>query len=83
MKVKVSDTRYRRSTLIQGGLEIPVEVEVQMENSSKNQRALSKYKTHIAEKYHEPVNGKYVDAPSDNVKALYFEDELTEYGRPG
>ena len=51
MKVKVSDTKYRRSPLIQGGLEIPVEVEVQMENSSENQQALSKYQTLVAENY--------------------------------
>ena len=52
-KVKASDTKYRRSPLIQGGLEIPVEVETQMENSSENRQALSKYKTLIAENYHE------------------------------
>ena len=63
VKVKVSDTKYRRSPLIQGGLEIPVEVEVQMENSSENQQALSKYQTLVAENYHEPVNGKYVEYP--------------------
>ena len=51
VKVKVSDTKYRRSPLIQGGLEIPVEVEVQMENSSENQQALSKYQTLVAENY--------------------------------
>ena len=38
MKVKVSDTKYRRSPLIQGGLENPVEVEVQMENSSETSK---------------------------------------------
>ena len=51
VKVKVSDTKHRRSPLIQGGLEIPVEVEVQMENSSENQQALSKYQTLVAENY--------------------------------
>ena len=83
VKVKVNDTKYRRSPLIQGGLEIPVEVEVQMENSSENQQALSKYKTLIAENYHEPVNGKYVDATSDILKALYSEDELTDFEDEG
>ncbi|KAL9954833.1 hypothetical protein ACROYT_G042414, partial [Oculina patagonica] len=78
VKVKVSDTKYRRSPLIQGGLEIPVEVEVQMENSSENQQALSKYQTLVAENYHEPVNGKYVDATPDILKALDCEDELTD-----
>jgi len=81
VKVKVSDTKYGRSPLIQGGLEIPVEVEVlvQTENSSENQQALSKYKTLIAENYHEPVNGKYVDA----TPALYSDDELTDFEDEG
>jgi len=35
VKVKVSDTKYRRSPLIQGGLEIPVEVEVQMKTNKR------------------------------------------------
>ena len=83
VKVKVSDTKYRRSPLIQGGLEIPVEVEVQMENSSENQQALSKYQTLVAENYHEPVNGKYVDATPDILKALDCEDELTDFEDEG
>ena len=66
VKVKVSDTKYWRSPLIQGGLEIPVEV--QMENSSENQQALSKYKTVRAENYH---NGKYVYDALDIPKGLY------------
>ena len=41
-----------------------------MENSSENQQALSKYQTLVAENYHEPVNGKYVDATPDILKAL-------------
>ena len=81
--VKVSDTKYRRSPLIQGGLEIPVEVEVQMENSSENQQAVSKYQTLVAENYHEPVNGKYVDATPDILKALDCEDELTDFEDQG
>ena len=83
VKVKVSDTKYRRSPLIQGGLEIPVEVEVQMENSSENQQALSKYQTLVAENYREPVNGNYVDATPDILKALDCEDELTDFEDEG
>ena len=79
--VKVTDTKYRRSPLIQGGLEIPVEV--QMENSSENQKALGKYKTLIAENYHEPVNGKFVDTTPDILKALYSDDELTDFEDEG
>ena len=83
LKVKVSDTKYGRSPLIQGGLEIPIEVEVHVENSSENQQALSKYTTLIAENYHEPVNGKYVDVTPDILKALYSEDELTDFEDEG
>ena len=54
VKVKVSNTKYRRSPLIQGGLEIPIEVELHMENSAENQQALSKYLTLRAENYYEP-----------------------------
>ena len=54
VKVKVSNTNYQRSPLIQGGLEIPIEVEVHMENSAENQQALSKYLTLRAENYYEP-----------------------------
>ena len=51
-----------------------------MENSSENQQALSKYQTLVAENYREPVNGKYVDATPDILKALDCEDELTDFG---
>ena len=78
VKVKVSGTRYRRFPFIQGGLKIPVEVEVEMENSSENLQALNKYNTTlIAENYHKPVNGKYVDATPVILKAQYSENELT------
>ena len=83
VKVKVSDTKYGRSPLIQGGLEIPIEVEVHMENSSENQQALSEYTTLIAENYHEPVNGKYVYVTPDILRALYSEDELTDFEDEG
>ena len=35
LKLKVSDTKYRISPLTQGRLEISVEIEVQLENSSE------------------------------------------------
>ena len=74
VKIKASDTKYQRSPLIQGGLEIPVEVEVQMENSSENQQTPSKHKTLIAKNYHEPADGKYVDAtPTDILRSFVFQ----------
>lgn len=41
--IKVKDVNKRRSPLIQGGLEIPVEVHVKMNYSEKNKTALTKY----------------------------------------
>ena len=69
--------------LIQGRLEISVEIELQLENSSENMQVLSKYKTPVAENYHESVNGKYVDATPDILKVLYSEDKVTDFEDKG
>ena len=53
VKVEASETKYRRSLLNKGGREIPVEVHI--ENCTENQQELTKYKTVVAESYH---NGK-------------------------
>ena len=42
-------------------------------------QVLSKYKTPVAGNYHESVNGKYIDATPDILKALYSEDKLTDF----
>lgn len=78
VKVKVTDTKYRRSPLIQGGLEIPIEVQIQLKNSTYNQQALSKYKDLIEANYQEPVDGKYKDATEDILKSLMSEDEVRD-----
>ena len=46
-------------------------------------QVLSKYKTPVAENYHESVNGKYVDATPDILKGLYSEDKLTDFEDEG
>ena len=52
------DAHHRRSPLIQGGLEIPVEVTVEMD------------KTLIKEHYQEPIDGKYPDATAAILQKL-------------
>ena len=59
--VRVHDVNYQRSPLIQGGLEIPVEVTISMPFGQKNKAALDKYEQLLAEQYKEPENGKYED----------------------
>ena len=55
--VKVLNTHQCRSPLVQGDLEIPVQVIVKMECSAQNKDALFKYKS-LVEQYHkEPVDG--------------------------
>ena len=46
-------------------------------------QVLSKYKTPVAGNYHESVNGKYIDATPDILKALYSEDKLTDFEDKG
>ena len=61
VSVKVVDIHQRRSPLVQGGLEIPVEVYVAMQLSDENQKALDIYRSLIHENYEEPVNGNFPD----------------------
>ena len=48
------DTHPRGSSLVQGGLEIPVEVTVTMPYSEKNRAALDKYEELVKKHYPEP-----------------------------
>ena len=59
--VKVLDTHHRRSPLVQGGLEIPIQVIVKMECNSQNKDALSRYEALVNQYYKEPVDGKFED----------------------
>ena len=55
---KVIDINHRRSPLVQRGLEIPVEVTVEMEVTDNNVLAVKKYEALIQERYKEPVEGR-------------------------
>lgn len=61
VSVKVMDPHHRRSPLVQGGLEIPVQVNVVMEFSAQNEKALSRYEELVRQSYKEPVDGKFDD----------------------
>ena len=47
----VFDVHHQRSPLIQGGLEIPVEVIVEMADTEENRLAMAKYETMTAKRY--------------------------------
>ena len=56
------DVNHRRSPLVQGGLEIPIEVSIVMPYLDANKQALEIYRTLISEHYEEPVDGNFADA---------------------
>ena len=81
--VKVVDIRHRRSPLVQGGLEIPVQVDVRINCCEKNTLALTKYKSLVEELYKEPVDGIFEDATASILQEVYIdvssdEDELED-----
>lgn len=47
VKVEVIDPKHRRSPLVQGGLEIPVKVIIEMEHSTQGHEILARYQTLI------------------------------------
>ena len=53
----VISTTHRVSPLIQGGLEIPIRVEIKRPYNEVNDSDLKKYKQLVEENYREPVNG--------------------------
>ena len=68
--VKVVETHYRRSPFVQGGLEIPIDVTVEMPNCEKNELAIKMFQELVTEKYKEPVNEKFEDATSTILARL-------------
>ena len=59
--LKVTDENYRRSPLIQGGLEIPVEVICEMDDTPRNRAIMERYKTLVTTHYKEPgQDGQFV-----------------------
>ena len=76
---RVLDTHHRRSPLIQGGLEVPIEVHVKMEQNSRNKDAISKYEALVNQLYKEPVDGTFDDITPSILKDLEREtDDQTD-----
>ena len=72
--VTVKDVRFRLSPLIQGGLEIPVNVTASMESSSKNIQAVERFKSLVELSYKELINGNFNDCTSEILKELGAEE---------
>lgn len=66
---------YRRSPLVQGGLEIPVRVTVDMDIGDSNTQVLKKYEELVTEHYKEPENGTFDDVTASVLAALMSGDE--------
>ena len=54
LEVKLRETHYRRSPLVQGGLEIPCDLELKMPNTMRNAAMLKKYLELFEDRYEEP-----------------------------
>lgn len=67
---KVVDAHHRRSPLVQGGLEIPVLITVEMNYTSQNKEALSRYEKLVTISYEQPVDGKFQDITATILKDL-------------
>lgn len=76
--VTVKDAHFRRSPLIQGGLEIPVEATVRMEASTKNIEAIERFKQLVEQHYKEPVNGQFEDCTKEVLPGVETESSSDE-----
>ena len=77
-KVTVVDSKYRRSPLIQGGLEIPVTVFIEIDSTSKNVSVLERYKKLVNKNYEEPNNGSFDDCTKDILRDLLEDSNSDE-----
>ena len=72
--VRVVSPKYRRSPLIRGGLEIPIEVCVAMANSDENKQALVKYTVLVNDHYEEPAGENFRDYTSSILAGIGVDD---------
>ena len=75
---KVMDTRHRRSPLIQGGLEIPIQVMVTMLYSPANKEVMIMYEDLVNKRYKEPQDGKFEDATKEILEAVSGDSDTDE-----
>ena len=60
--------------MVQGGLEIPVKVIIEMGNSTRGREILARCQTHNRDNYKEPTDGKFDDCTSEILKNFAAED---------
>lgn len=72
---RVADVHHRRSPLVQGGLEIPAEITVEMDLNEDNILAMKKYESLVQEYYKEPVDGKFEDATDDILESIKSDND--------
>ena len=85
--LKVCDTHYHRSPLVQGGLEIPVKVEVKLECSERNRLVIAKYQFLVGQLYRAPVDSIFEDVTTSTsilqeVGCDIDKDELKDEENP-
>ena len=74
--VEVINTTHRRSSLVQGGLEIPVKVVIEIEATAKNRLIIDKYKELVLANYKESdLNAPFEDCTKDVLKEIYVQEE--------
>ena len=78
---EVINTTHRRSPPVQGGLEIPLKVVIEIEATAKNTLIIDKYKELALANYKEPdLNGHFDDCTKDVLKELQDvqEEEMSD-----
>ena len=68
---KLTSTHYRRSVLVQGGLEIPCQVKAEMIATEKNERSLAHYLDLVNKNY------KYLPPEKDVIVVSFLASENT------
>ena len=73
---KVIDKNHRRSPLVQGGLEIPVQVTAEMDLTERNKAILGRYKKIVVSNCKEPgMDGNFDDCTKEVLKELEDHDD--------
>ena len=88
VEVKVLGRHYRRSPLVQGGLEVPCRIKITMLGSIVNHLLLVRYETLLKDLYietkDEAIIGTFLSIRNEheNVEEMEIEIEVQKRGRP-
>ena len=76
--LKVTDENNHRSPLIQGGLEIPVELICEMDDTPRNRAIMERYQTLATTHYKDPVQDGQFDDCTKDVLEEPCEDDYSD-----